>query len=99
MEHAEVIRIDKLGLRSCTPATIVLRRMVLTYWPVTVRTISQLEVVVDAIVLAGCVPENQLLGVPIETDDGVIVAAASKKSSERRAPTIRGRRHTAQYRG
>lgn len=40
MEHAEVIRIDELGLRTCTPATVVLRRMVLTYWPVTVRTIG-----------------------------------------------------------
>lgn len=41
--------------------------------------------VVDAIVLTSCVPENQLLGVPIETDDGVIVAAASKKQSEQKS--------------
>ena len=40
MEHAEVIWINELGLPAWTPATIVLRRMVLTYRPVAVGAIG-----------------------------------------------------------
>jgi hypothetical protein len=72
MEHAEIIRIDKLRLRCWISMVVFLSPTRISQGPMTVGTIGYVQISITF----GSIPKDQLLRIPIKHDDGIIMASA-----------------------